>query len=296
MRSLTAGWLAAALIVIFCRQLSAQKSDEIVRLYLKESTFQAFSYQNGSIDEKYTEVLKAKTQQQFSDANTIQVASYVTMDKPRTVVYYYANLCGQRFLKEGDRFTYVFSEIDGRAATRVEIYSMEIGRIHSEFWPTRINLFVIQKPLYIAVPDNFVRSAEELKKRIGAFFYQGKLLEDVARLEMEEIGPGAEVYIIDTEDDFETVHLFFRRLYGAFYVRTSMDGDLFTRDFEIDISHVLGGDDLNRDLFVSVEENPVVIDQNSNSHVYRGHVFIKYTFWKKTKEELKQMRLESNGD
>lgn len=296
MRSLTARWLTAALIFFFCRQLSAQQSDEIIRLYLKESTFQAFAYQNGSIDENYTEVLKAKTQQQFSDASAIQVASFITVDNPRTVVYYYAKLCGQRFFKEGERFTYVFSEIDGQAATRVEIYSMEIGRVHREFWPTRINLFVIQKPLFVAGTDNSNRSAEDLKKRIGAFFYDGKLSEAIARLDMEEIGPEAEVYVVDTEDDFETVHLFFRRLYGAFYVRMAMDGDLFTRDFEIDISHALSGDDLNKDLFVTVEENPAVIDQNGNSHVYRGHVFIKYVFWKKTEEELKLMRLESSGD
>jgi hypothetical protein len=296
MKSQTAGLFAAALTGIFCQQLSAQDAKEPVRLYLKESTFQAFSYQNGSIDENYTEVLQAKTRQQFPNASTIQVASFITMDRPRTVVYYYANLCGQRFLKEGERFTYVFSEIDGQAATRVEIYSMEIARVHNEFWPTRINLFFIQKPLFVAGADQSKRSAEDLKARIGPFYYDGNLAEDIARLDMEEIGPNAEVYVIDTEDDFESVHLFFRRLYGAFYVRMAMDGDLLNRDFEIDITHALGAGDLNKDLFVSAEENPIIMDRNGNSQVYRGHVFIKYVFWKKTEEELKLMRLESKGD
>jgi hypothetical protein len=296
MKSLTAGRLAAVLIIIFFQQLAAQTTNGMVRLYLRESTFKAFSYKNAAIDPKYTEVLQARAKQQFSDACTIQVESYVTMDKPRTVVYYYANLCGQLFLKEGDCFTYVFSEIEGRPATRIEIFPMEIGRIHSEFWPTRINLYLIQKPLFVAVSDHLSRSADDLKKRIGSFYYKGKLAEDIARLEMESLGPDAEVFVIDSENDFETIHLFFRRLYGAFYVRTSMDGDLFTRDFEIDISHALGAGDLNKDLFISVEENPMVYDRDGNSQVYRGHVFIKYVFWKRTEEELKQMRLESNGD
>ena len=297
MKSLRFRRFAAALILIVCCRLSAQKSDEPRQLYLKETTFRAFAYPNGNLDQPYTDLLVNYSRRQFPEASEILVESYITADKLRPVVLYYGKLCGQRFSQMGNHFTYIFSEIDGKPAARVEICPMEIGRIHREFWPTRVNLYLIRKPIVAGPDQQLNRSIDDLQKRIGNYCYtNGILHEDVARLEWQEYGADSEVFVIDTKDDFETVHLFFRRLYGAFFVRMAMDGDLFTRDFEIDISHALGAADMDKDLIVNVEENPIIIDKENNSQFYRGHVFIKYVFWKKSEEELKQMRMEQQGD
>ncbi|RPI01062.1 MAG: hypothetical protein EHM72_07465 [Calditrichaeota bacterium] len=282
-----------AAILLFCHGATAEAQEqqkEIPKLFLKETTFNQFAYPEGQIDEAYTQLITAQAKALFANAKTMLVESYITADKPRKVVYYYSNLCGQRFIQEGDRFTYVFSQINGKPATRIEIYPMKIARIHREFWPTRINLYLVHNPLSVAIPENLNRSVVELKKRTGSYLYPGNMREDIARLDMEEMGKEAEIYIIDTEDDFESVHLFFRRLYGAFRVRMAMDGDLFTRDFEIDVSHSLTPEDWDKDLFVMVEENPIIAERNGNTQIYRGHVFIKYIFWKKDPEELNKPR------
>ncbi len=251
------------------------------QIFFKESTFDEFAYPNGTYDQDHKELIDAKAHAQFPNARIFMIASYVTLDEPRTVVSHYSNLCGQRFTKEGDLFTYIFSEIDGTPATRIEIYPMKVSRIHQAFWPTRIDLYIIRYPLAVKPLENLQHSAEELKERVGRFYYDGDLREDVSKLDMEELGPDAEVYVIDTKDGFEQVHRYFRRRYGAFRVRLASDGNLLTRDFEIDISHVLGPEDQDKDLYVYVGENPIVIDRLGNSQVYRGHVFIKYLFWKK---------------
>lgn len=272
------------LFVVLCSStLFAQR-----QIFFKESTFEEFAYPNGMFDESHKTLIEANAKAQFPNARTLMVASYVTMDEPRTVVSHYSNLCGQRFTKEGDLFTYIFSEIDGTPATRIEIYPMKVSRVHHAFWPTRIDLYIIRYPLAVKLLDDLDHSKDELKERVGRFYYEGELREDVSKLDMEELGPDAQVYVIDTKDSFDQVHRHFRRRYGAFRVRLASDGDLLTRDFEIDVSHILGPDDQDKELHVYVEENPIVIDRIGNSQVYRGHVFIKYVFWQKLEEEMYQ--------
>ena len=127
-----------------------------------------------------------------------KVRSYVTLDKPRQVVSHYSNLCGKRFQKYNERFTYVFSEINNTPATRIEIYPIEMGRIHKEFWPTRIDIYLIRYPITVVRDPNEDRSIETLERRIGRFLYPGKLKEDVALLNMEEFGADSEVFVIET--------------------------------------------------------------------------------------------------
>ena len=133
--------------------------------------------------------------------------------------------------------------------------------------------------------DDVPVSSEMLEQRVGRFFYAGILKEDVALLDMEEYGSDAEVFVVETFDDFEDVYQFFRRRYGPFRVRPARDGDLLTRDFEIDISRALSEEDSDKLLYLYVEENPLVVDRNGNSQVYRNKVFIRYVFWKKDKED-----------
>lgn len=265
--------------------VAQQNVAQEMQIFFKEATFDEFIYPDGELDEQFTEIIAKRSAIQFPMARFRKVKSYITLDKPRKVVSYYANLCGKRFQKNGERFTYIFSEINNVPATRIEIYPLEIGRIHHEFWPTRIDLYMIRYPISVDVKLDENRSAESLEQRVGRFFYPGDLKEDVALLDMEEYGNDAEVFVIETSDDFEDVYEFFRRRYGPFRVRPARDGDLLTRDFEIDVSRSLSEADSDKLLYLHVEENPLVVDRNGNSQVYRNKVFIRYVFWKKSEKD-----------
>ncbi len=263
--------------------LFSQDSDPNMHLVFKESTFDQFAYPDAEVDEAYTAVIRQQSNIQFNKASERRVKSYITLDKPRKVVSYYSNLCGKRFQKKGERFTYIFSEIKGLPATRIEIYPIEMGRTHREFWPTRIDLYIIRYPLTVDVELEKDRSLEGLKERIGRYVYDdGRLIDDISLLYMEELGSDAEVFIIETGNDFDEVYKFFRRLYGPFHVRPARDGDLLTRDFEIDISLALGPNDQDKELFLFVEENPLIADRSGNTQLYRNRVFIRYVFWQKS--------------
>ena len=251
------------------------------QIYFKETTFERFAYPNAIADDEYTAIISKRANQQFPKARTHIIKSFISNDKPRTIIEYYTQLSGQRFFKEGERFIFVFSQINDKPATRIEIYPVPIARIHREFWPTRIDLYVIRYPIVGDMPEELNRDPQELKNRVGRFFYKGELREDVARLEMEQNGPGAEVYVIATRDGFEQIYSFFRRKLKSFPVRPARDGDMLTRDFEVDISRAGGVDSVGKDVFVAVEENPIVMDGTGNSQLYRGWVFIRYTFWTK---------------
>ena len=56
-----------------------------------------------------------------------------------------------------------------------------------------------------------------------------------------------------------------------------MDGEIYTRDFEIDATYSLPNPD--RVLHIRVDENPMITDNKGNSQVYLGYTFIKYIFW-----------------
>ncbi len=269
--------LSALMILLVSLNLSALQR----QIYFKETTFDQFAYPNGMFDEEYTAIIRERANEQFPKARTHIIKGYITNDKPRSVVEYYSKLCGQRFFKEGDHFVFVFSQIDNKPATRIEIYQAPIARIHREFWPTRVDLYIIRYPILGDIPKELNRSPEELKARLGRFYYDGQMREDIAQLDMEEFGPDAEVYVITTQDDFEQVYRFFRRRFGPFRVRPARDGDMLTRDFEIDITRAATEEDADKDIYVYVEENPIVMDRNGNSQLYRGWVFIRYFFWEK---------------
>jgi hypothetical protein len=252
------------------------------QVFFNKSTFEQFAYPDAELDEAHTNAIKQQSMVQFKKARERLVKSYVTLDKPRKVVSYYANLCGKRFQKRGERFTYVFSEIDGQPATRIEIYPAAMGKMHREFWPTRIDLYIIRYPLTVDIELEEGRSLERLEERIGRYVYEnGSLKEDIALLYTEELGSDSEVFVIETDDDFQTVYNYFRRRHGGIRVHTASDGDLLTRDFEVDISRALGPDDQDKELHLFVEENPLIADPTGNALLYNNKVFIRYVFWKK---------------
>ncbi|MBN1561325.1 hypothetical protein JW998_13815 [candidate division KSB1 bacterium] len=275
--------LSAALLFYLCSHQSCLAQDR--QIFFLESTFAEFAYPNGELDEQFTRMLEQQSFGQFPKAGLRMVASYITIDKPRRVVSYYSGLCGKRFQKRGERFTYIFSEMGDVPASRIEIYPVVMGRIHHEFWPTRIDIYLIRFPISIDATLPIGRSAENLAQRIGSFYYPGVLREDIALIDMEQFGAKSEVYVIETTDEFDVVYQFFRRQYGGIAVRPAHDGDMLTRNFEIDISRALGEGDQDKLLYLYVEENPLVTDRTGNSQIYRGKVFMRYVFWQKSKED-----------
>ena len=274
--------ISAICIAVLFFFSNASKTNALQRqIYFKETTFDQFGYPNGFVDDEYTAVIRDRANKQFPNAKTHMVKSYISNDTPRTIIEYYTQLSGQRFRKESDHFIFVFSQINDQPATRIEIYPLQIGRIHREFWPTRIDLYVIRYPIVGEIPETLNHSKEDLKSRLGRFYYDGVTREDIARLDMVGLGPEAEVFVIATQDEFERVYRFFRRRYRSFPVRPARDGDLLTRDFEIDITAYMGPLAQQKDVHVFVEENPVVVDRNGNSQLYRNWVFIRYVFWEK---------------
>ncbi|MBN1466088.1 hypothetical protein JXA02_10020 [candidate division KSB1 bacterium] len=277
--------IVAGILLLFCPRISESCLAQDQQIFFQESTFTKFAYPHGELDEEFTQKLEKESAAQFPKAGLRMVRSYITIDKPRKVVSYYSGLCGKRFQKRGDRFTYIFSEMDDVPASRIEIYPVVMGRIHHEFWPSRIDIYLIRFPISIDATLPTGRSAESLALRIGPFYYPGVLREDVALIDMEQFGAESEVFVIETADDFDVIYEFFRRQYGGIAVRPARDGDMLTRNFEIDISRALGEADRDKLLYLYVEENPLVSDRTGNSQVYRGKVFVRYVFWKKSKED-----------
>lgn len=254
--------------------------DDVAQILFRESTFNDFKYPNGTLDKKYTQILKDRSRYTFPKARVLKVVSYVTQDNPRKVVSYYSQLSGQRFEKQGDLLTYIFSKVNKLPASRIEIYPIPNIRIQKPFWPTRVNLYIISYPVSLSLPQGLNRSIEDLRKRAGRFTYNGIMREDVAKLANEELGPDAEVYVLSTTDSFEKVYSFFRRKFRSLYVRAARDGNISVRDFEFDATRAVGLNRKEMELYIRVEENPMVTDAKGNSQIYLGHVFIKYKFWK----------------
>ncbi|MDZ7723364.1 MAG: hypothetical protein U5R06_11315 [candidate division KSB1 bacterium] len=246
----------------------------------KENTFDEYAYPGCVKDEQYTRIIEKRSRQQFPNARTLLVASFLTTDRPRQVVSYYSKLSGQRFFKYGNFFTYVFSEIDGKAATRIDVYPVEIAKTYSYFWPTRIDLYIIRYPIRVKFPQGLDQSKEELKQRVGRLYFDGRLRKDIARLDMEEIGPDAEVYVIETDESFYKVTQFFRHRYGRIEVIQMRDQNMWVRQAEFDASWAIRLEADEIQLVIRIEENPLVIDRHGNTQLYKGKVFIKYIFWK----------------
>lgn len=270
-------WVTILVVVLVSPLAVAQTT-------LDGSTFEQFAYENGTVDMEYTELLRSRTNYSFPNSSQTKVASYVTKDNPRTVVDYYAQLSGQRFLKNGDKFIYVFSRINEVPANRIEIQPIPHLRIPKSLWPTRINLYIIKYDIKDFLPRGEQRSLEELRKLAGPLTFDGTLRDDVAMLETQELGPNAICFVVETKESWERVYQFFRRRYGRLLVRPARDGDIWVRNFEFDGTRTAQLERKDMELFIRVDENPIVTDQNGNSQVFLGSTFIKYIFWKKTQE------------
>jgi len=255
------------------------------QIFFRETTFNEFHYPNGLLDNDFVEFLSQGEKLKFPKARTMRIASYLTEDDPRTVVAFYSRLCGQRFYKTGDRLIYAFSEINHMSASRIEIYPVKNPRLAENFWPTRIDLFLISYPVAVTVSENFNRTLDDLRAKAGSLTYEGELREDIALLEIEELGPDAEVYVVATENSFEKVHAFFRRRYGRVRVIPAIDGNVSMRDFDLDATRAAGLNRKETELYIRVDENPIIIDRSGNSQVYHGYTFIKYIFWNNVSEE-----------
>jgi len=255
------------------------------QIFFRETTFNEFNYPNGILDNDFVEFLSNRERVKFPKARTMRLVSYLTEDDPRTVVAYYSRLCGQRFYKIGDRLIYAFSEINKLSASRIEIYPVKIPRVSSNYWPTRIDLFLISYPVAVRISENLNRTIDDLRAKAGALTYDGVLREDIALLETEELGPEAEVFIVATDNSFEKVHAFFRRKYGRVRVIPAIDCDVSMRDFDIDATRAAGLNRKEMELYIRVEENPIIIDRSGNSQIYHGYTFIKYVFWRNNEEE-----------
>ena len=264
------------LIFLFVRSSKAQIAGH---LFFKEATFEKFTYPGCIGDKQYSDYLKKKTKETFPKAHTFRVASFITQDDLRTVVTYYTQLSGQRFFKLDQSFYYIFSEINGNPASRIEIHPVPVARVAQAYWPTRIDLVIVNYPIKTKHQRSTSRSIDELKTKVGRLFYDGALREDIAQIEMEDFGPDAEVFVISTKDPFTDVYRFFRRRYGKIGYLPARDGDIYTRDFEIDATAAARLNRKEKVLYVRVEENPMITDNEGNSQVYLGYTFIQYTFW-----------------
>ncbi len=253
----------------------------LAQLPFKESTFNDYAYPKSIKDEQHTRAIRNRASSQFPHARTMMVASYITTDWPRKVVDYYSHLSGQRFFKYGQFFTYIFSEIDNKPATRIDIYPMALAKTSRTFWPTRIDLYLIRYPISVDLEKGITQTKEELKNKVGRLYYDGILRTDIALLDMEELGSGATVYVIETDKSFAVVSSFFRRRYGGFHVTAVRDGDVRAFQGEFDATYAVGLNPKEKQLIVNIEENPLVIDRVGNSQIYRDKVFIKYIFWNK---------------
>jgi len=243
-----------------------------------EKTLDLFTYPNAQMDQATAQALAEKLRQTYPQALDIHCRSMITLDPVLTVVSHYAISTGRRYRMEGDRFVFPFKTRDGEATDRIEIFSQPQPRMDASLWGTRIQLVVIEFPL-MPGDASLLRSADDLKKLAGRLLYDGQLREDVAALRLDELGKDAQVLIIDTQDPFETVYQFFRRRHGRLRLIPARSGDLMTRDFEFDATRTVGLQKLDKVLYIRVQENPVVTDQEGNSKTLLDHTLIQYTFW-----------------
>jgi hypothetical protein len=245
-----------------------------------QKTFDDFAYINGVYDDEYSLLLEGRSNYSFPNSEFTKVASYVTRDNSRDVVNYYAQKSGQRFERIGEKFIYIFSKINEAPANRIEIQPIPHLRIPKALWPTRINLYIITYDIKDFLPTGQGRSIEDLRKLAGRLTYDGTMRDDVANLEQVELGADGNCFIIETKDSWEMVYQFFRRRYGRLDVRPARDGDVWVRNFEFDGTNRAGLDREKLELFIRVDENPIIRDQHGNAQVFSGSTFIKYTFWK----------------
>ncbi|MDZ7372059.1 MAG: hypothetical protein ONB12_12940 [candidate division KSB1 bacterium] len=252
-----------------------------------------FVYPNSRVDEEAGLRLAEAEKSKFSNAK-VTVISRLTADPFARVVQHYRALCNAPSAEKDGYCRFEFSRINDQPASRIEIFSDNIAKIADDLRPTRINLFFVQDSSASADPNKDMEIFRMLNRRLGVYCYPNAIpAEKYAERERKAYDADTEVYVLDTTDDFEKVHVHFRRLAGPFYVRMSMDGNVLMRDFEIDISRALSPEEFDKKAVLMVEENPLVPNPRGALRPLRGHVFLIYYIWKRSPEELKELRQNS---
>lgn len=239
---------------------------------------------------RLTEAEKSK----FPNAK-VTVVSRLTSDPFARVVQHYRAICNTPSMEKNAYCRFEFSRINDQPASRIEIFTDNIAKLADDLRPTRINLIFVQSTTSSDDPNKEMEILRMLKRRLGVYCYPNAIpVEKYAERERKAYDADTEVYVLDTTDDFEKVHLHFRRLAGPFYVRMSMDGNVLMRDFEIDISRALSPEEFDKKVVLMVEENPMVPNARGALRPLRGHVFLIYYIWKRSPEELKELRQNSD--
>ncbi|MDZ7317315.1 MAG: hypothetical protein ONA69_08910 [candidate division KSB1 bacterium] len=254
----------------------------------------SFVYPGSRGDEEAGLRLTEAEKNKFPNAK-VTVVSRLTADPFARVVQHYRALCNAPSMEKNRYCRFEFSRINDQPASRIEIFSENITKLADDLRPTRINLFFVQDASASADPNKEMEIFRMLKRRLGVYCYPNAIpVEKYAERERKTYDADTEVYVLDTTDDFDKVHQHFRRLAGPFYVRMSMDGNIWMRDFEIDISRALSLEEFDKKVVLMVEENPLVPNARGALRPLRGHVFLIYYIWKRSPEELKELRQNSD--
>jgi hypothetical protein len=245
------------------------------------STWRQYQYSAASDDSTYTRWLTEQLKKRYLTSQRVQIKSMVTTHSLSQVLTHYALLSGRLCDKLGDRFVFTFSRWEEEPASRIEVFQEALPRLQPSAWPVRINLILLEFPLAPgAVPLN--RSMSQVRSRLEKLYYNGRLREDIASIKAQELGPEAEVYVIETTDHFEMVYSHFRSRSGRrIYVVQGRQGDMPARDFELDATRALRNNKDGHDLIIRVDENPNIVDSQGNSRQFLDRVFIQYIFWHK---------------
>jgi len=267
------------LLSLLAGALSAQPVPQPLKLL--PSTWKEYQYAAAKDDSAYTRWLIGYLRATYPSSQRLQAKSMVTTHTLSQVLTHYALLSGRLCDKVGDRFVFTFSRWDEKPASRVEVFQENQPRLVSSTWPVRINLVLLEFPLApAAVPLN--RPLSQVRSKLERLFYNGRLREDIASIKAQELGPDAEIYVIETSDPFEQVYNHFRSRSGRrIYVVQGRQGELATRDFELDVTRVLRDNKDGSELILRVDENPTVMDSQGNSRQFLDRVFIQYIFWHK---------------
>jgi hypothetical protein len=243
------------------------------------STLEQYSYPGASMDAGHTSWLSEYLLRYYPNIQTVRVVSMITTAPINTVVAYYAILSGRLCYKEDGRFIYAFSHRNEKPTSRVEIYQYAVPRLRQECWPVRINIIYLEFPL--TVSDKILnRSFLKIQQSLERLSYEGKPREDIAAIKTSELGPEAEVIVIETRDSFDKVYSFFRSRSGRrIRIVQARSETGFMRDFEFDASNILSGRHKNMDLIIRVDENPTITDSQGSAQIFHDRIFIQYIFW-----------------
>jgi hypothetical protein len=249
------------------------------------STWRQYVYAAAREDSSYTRWLTGEFRKMYPQSQRVQIKSLVTSHSLSQVLTHYALLSGGLCDKMGDRFVFMFSRWDEKPASRIEVFQETLPRLQPSAWPVRINLILLEFPLAPAAVQ-LNRSTSQVRNRLERLYYNGRLREDIASIKAQELGPEADVYVIETTDNFEMVYNHFRSRSGRrIYVVQGRQGDMPARDFELDGTRVLRNNLDGHELIIRVDENPTIVDSQGSSRQFLDRVFIQYIFWHKSTTE-----------